>query len=81
MKTESQCKCGQKFFIEDNARSCRVDKKRVWYSDEPDEGWCVHRCKTCGELVSETVPGAEYGPERFHRSQPQPECNLLLRGK
>ena len=58
---ESACSCGQPVLIEHNARSCRADKKRIFYPDQPDHGLCAFRCKRCRQPVSETVPGAEYG--------------------
>lgn len=58
---ESACSCGQPVLIEYNAHSCRADKKRIFYPDQDDAGWCVFRCKRCHQPVSETVPGAEYG--------------------
>lgn len=58
---KSRCRCGQPVLIEYNAHSCRADKKRVFYPDQKDTGWCAFRCKKCHNPVSETVPGAEYG--------------------
>lgn len=57
---KSTCSCGQPMLIERNANSCRADKKRVFYPDQEDTGFCVFRCKSCHQPVSESVPGAEY---------------------
>lgn len=60
------CKCGQRLWIEQNAnrggvrRTCRSDGKRVFYPDERDEGWCVFRCKQCGEAVHESCKQAAH---------------------
>lgn len=58
---QSKCKCGQAFLIEENARTCRADGKRIFYPGVEDDGWCAFRCRNCSEVVSESVPGAEYG--------------------
>lgn len=57
---KSTCSCGQPVLIEHNARTSRADGKRIFYPDEPDNGWCVFRCKVCHRPINETVPGAEY---------------------
>ena len=63
--TESRCKCGQPVLIEfpfASRTTRRADGKRIFYPDEPDGGWCAFRCKSCGEPVPQSVPGAEVGP-------------------
>lgn len=57
---ESKCRCGQDVLISLSGNSGRKDGKRIFYPDEPDEGWTALRCKSCLSLVSESVPGAEY---------------------
>ena len=66
---KSACSCGQPVLIEYDAHSCRADKKRIFYPDQDDAGWCAFRCKRCHQPVSETVPGAEYGVPHNTRYQ------------
>ena len=57
---KTACSCGQEMFIEQDAyKTCRTDRKRVFYSRDENDGLCAFRCRSCGKPVSETVPGAE----------------------
>lgn len=64
--TKSRCACGQPVLIEHDAnrggvrRTCRADGKRVFYPNQPDEGWCVFRCERCSEPIDSTCPDAAY---------------------
>jgi hypothetical protein len=44
----------------DSKQTCRRDKLRIFYPDQPDTGWCVFRCKGCGESVGDTCKDAAY---------------------
>ena len=57
----TKCGCGMPVEIEYNASSCRADKKRVYHPEDKNTGWCLFRCKGCGEPVHDSVPYAEYG--------------------
>lgn len=62
MKTKSECSCGQEFYIESGVvGAIRRDGKRVYPADIIDTGWDSFRCPKCEEVVSESVPGAEFG--------------------
>lgn len=59
---EATCNCGQKVLVEANSnRTCRTDRKRIYYPDEADIGACIFRCKRCHEPISETCRAAQYG--------------------
>lgn len=60
---KAKCSCGQPVLIEfDSKQTCRRDKKRIFYPDQPDiAGLCVFRCKSCHEPIGDTCPDAAYG--------------------
>lgn len=57
---KSKCSCGQPVLIQLSGATGRRDGKRVFYTDEVNEGWDAFRCKSCHKPVHESVPGAEY---------------------
>jgi hypothetical protein len=58
---KSKCSCGQPVLIEfDSKQTCRRDKLRIFYPDQPDTGWCVFRCKGCGEPIGDNCKDAAY---------------------
>jgi len=60
---KSRCSCGIDMLIELNSpRTCRTDGKRVFLATETNTEWGLFRCPGCTKPVSESVPGAEYGP-------------------
>ena len=49
------CECGEKLTVlQDGSPTCRADGKRVIYTDDGDDGWCVFRCRRCGRPVHES---------------------------
>jgi len=58
---KSKCSCGQAVLIElDSKETCRRDKLRIFYPDLTDTGWCVFRCKRCGQPIGDTCKDAAY---------------------
>jgi hypothetical protein len=45
------CKCGEQInIVYGSDRTCNTDKTRLRYPDDT-EGWCVFRCRKCGEVA------------------------------
>lgn len=45
------CNCGQQInIVRGSNRTSRTDKIRLRYPDDT-QGWCVFRCKGCGEVA------------------------------
>jgi hypothetical protein len=45
------CKCGEQInIVRGSDRTCNTDKTRLRYPDDT-EGWCVFRCRNCGEVA------------------------------
>lgn len=55
VKENGKCKCGQGVTKVNNSilPTCRTDGVRFIYTDEPDKGWCIYRCKNCKEVIDE----------------------------
>jgi len=63
VRIPTACRCGQAVVVElHSERTCRTDRKRVFYPDEPDKGACVFRCKSCGDVISDTCEHAAFAP-------------------
>jgi len=74
----SKCACGQDVLIDQNAnqdgvrRTCRVDGKRIFYPDQPDDGACIFRCKRCGKPIDETCLEARHEAHIQHPPRQEP---------
>lgn len=56
----TKCQCGKSVEIQYDANSGRRDRKMVYHPEDRGTGWCLFRCKGCGQPVGDSVPGAEY---------------------
>ena len=47
--------CGRSVtkILDSKKGTCRADATRYIYTGEKDAGWCIFRCKQCGEVISD----------------------------
>ena len=56
-----ECSCGTPVLkiINSEIPTCQVDGIRYSYPDEAESGWCIFRCKVCGEVIDEVWTESE----------------------